>query len=141
VVVGDGPAREPLSRRYPHVRFLGPLVGQNLAAAYAGADVFAFPSRTDTFGLVMVEALASGTPVAAFPVPGPLDVVGADAQDRRLGALAPDLSAAIRSALEGDPAACTAWGQGFDWAHACDQFESGLALSPRESAARSRRSA
>ena len=78
VVVGDGPAFGALKDKYLDVSFLGTLQGRELAAAYAAADVFVFPSRTDTFGLVMIEALACGLPVAAFPVQGPLDIVGAD---------------------------------------------------------------
>src|SRR6185312_15079575 len=76
VVVGSGPARAELERKYPQVRFLGTLAGEALVRAYAGADVFVFPSRTDTFGLVILEALASGLTVAAYPVEGPRDVVG-----------------------------------------------------------------
>ena len=90
VVVGDGPALEQLRRRYPGALFLGALHGAELASAYAGADVFVFPSRTDTFGLVMVEAMACGLPVAAFPVPGPVDIL-----DPRVGAMDPDLDVAI----------------------------------------------
>ena len=75
VIVGDGPARRHLERRYRHAHFLGAKQGEALADIYASADVFVFPSRTDTFGIVMIEALASGLPVAAFPVPGPIDVV------------------------------------------------------------------
>ena len=75
VVVGDGPWLESLKVKYPEAHFLGALHGEELARAYASADVFVFPSRTDTFGLVMLEALASGVPVAAYPVPGPLDVL------------------------------------------------------------------
>ena len=77
VVVGDGPARGELERRYPQARFLGALTGEDLARVYASADVFVFPSLTDTFGIVLLEALASGLPIAAFPVTGPLDVIGA----------------------------------------------------------------
>lgn len=76
VVVGDGPARAALELRYPAARFLGALSGEDLVRAYAGSTVFVFPSRTDTFGLVLLEALACGLPVAAYPVQGPLDVVG-----------------------------------------------------------------
>jgi glycosyltransferase involved in cell wall biosynthesis len=76
VVVGDGPQRAALQARYPHVHFLGNRRGDELSRLYASSDVFVFPSRTDTFGLVILEALACGTPVAAYPVPGPLDVVG-----------------------------------------------------------------
>ena len=76
VVAGDGPARAALQRKYPQAVFLGALHGEALAEAYAAADVFVFPSKTDTFGLVLLEALASGVPVAAFPVTGPRDVIG-----------------------------------------------------------------
>src|SRR6218665_513546 len=94
VVVGDGPGRGGLRKRSPAVHFLGALRGKELASAYAGADVFVFPSRTDTFGLVMIEALACGTPVAAYPVPGPLDIVTSET-----GALAETLDAAIAQPL------------------------------------------
>src|SRR6266446_7361256 len=76
VIVGDGPARAALTRKYPQAVFLGARQGKELAEAYAAADVFVFPSKTDTFGLVLLEALASGLPVAAFPVTGPRDVIG-----------------------------------------------------------------
>src|SRR5262244_4310314 len=76
VVVGDGPAQADLEQRYPDAVFLGARRGEALAETFAAADVFVFPSLTDTFGLVLLEALASGLPVAAFPVPGPLDVIG-----------------------------------------------------------------
>ncbi len=76
IVVGEGPAREALTAAYPAVKFLGPLTGDDLTRAYAGSDVFVFPSRTDTFGLVLLEALACGLTVAAYPVEGPRDVVG-----------------------------------------------------------------
>ena len=100
MVVGDGPALARLKQRYPDVHFLGALSGEALAAAYAAADVFVFPSRTDTFGLVMIEALACGTPVAAYPVPGPIDVL-----DDEVGAMDTDLDAAIASALDSGPRA------------------------------------
>ena len=94
VIVGDGPARRGLERRYRHAHFLGAREGEALADVYASADVFVFPSRTDTFGLVMIEAMASGLPVAAFPVPGPIDVVA-----RGAGVLDEDLRAACLEAL------------------------------------------
>ena len=84
LIVGDGPARAALARKYPLAVFFGARQGEELAQAYAGSDVFVFPSRTDTFGLVLLEALASGLPVAAFPVTGPRDVIGAE-PDRRAG--------------------------------------------------------
>ena len=82
LIVGDGPARAALERKYPQAVFLGARQGEDLAEAYAAADVFVFPSRTDTFGLVLLEALASGLPVAAFPVTGPRDVIGTAAGRR-----------------------------------------------------------
>jgi glycosyltransferase involved in cell wall biosynthesis len=122
VVVGNGPALEALRSRYPDVRFLGALHGERLAAAYRSADVLVFPSRTDTFGLVMIEALASGVPVAAYPVAGPLDILG----DRPVGAMELDLGAAVRRALTIDRGACAAMGRGYDWATCTGQFLAGL---------------
>jgi glycosyltransferase involved in cell wall biosynthesis len=94
-VVGDGPRLEELRRRYPDVRFPGAKFGAELARYYAAADVFVFPSKTDTFGLVLLEAPASGIPVAAYPVPGPLDVIG----DHGVGVLDNDLGLAVERAL------------------------------------------
>ena len=122
VVVGDGPARAALEARFPDALFLGKQTGAALAGCYAGADVFVFPSRTDTFGLVMIEALACGTPVAAFPVPGPLDIL-TDA----VGAMSEDLTRAIDAARYCDRAACAAHGASFSWDTATRQFLSGLA--------------
>lgn len=124
VVVGDGPARAALQQRHPMAHFLGPLTGPDLASAYASADVFAFPSRTDTFGLVMIEALAAGTPVAAYPVQGPLDIVGG--ARRTVGALDEDLAVAIRRALTVAPNACVDEGRRYSWDACTDQFVSGL---------------
>jgi len=123
VVVGDGPAFADLRARYPAAHFLGPRSGEALAACYAGADVFVFPSRTDTFGLVMIEALACGTPVAAYPVPGPLDVL-----DHRSSVMDEDLNVAIAAALALDRAECLAHGAGFDWDKSVDQFLANLAI-------------
>jgi 1,2-diacylglycerol 3-alpha-glucosyltransferase/glucuronosyltransferase len=95
-VVGDGPARNDLERRFPAARFFGMRRGEDLAWYYRQADVFVFPSRTDTFGLVMLEAMASGTPVAAFPVTGPVDVV----EHGVSGILDEDLRSAAVAALE-----------------------------------------
>lgn len=122
IVVGDGPALATLQRRYPQAVFLGALHGAALAAGYRSADVLVFASRTDTFGLVMVEALASGTPVAAYPVPGPLDVI----VDPAWGALDTDLARAIRRALACDRDVCARAGRGYDWERCTDQFQSGL---------------
>ncbi len=109
------------------VHFLGPLHGPALASAYASADVFVFPSRTDTFGLVMIEALAAGTPVAGFPVHGPLDIIG-EAQ-RRIGAMDEDLGVAIRKALTAQPADCAAEGRRYSWDACTDQFVAGLCVA------------
>lgn len=95
VIVGDGPSLPDLKRAYPDATFLGTLTGSALAEAYRAADVFVFPSRTDTFGMVLVEALASGLPIAAHDVPGPRDIV----TDPLLGALDNDLARAIMLAL------------------------------------------
>lgn len=122
VVVGDGPALAALAARYPHVLFLGRREGCALAGCYAGADVFVFPSRTDTFGLVMIEALACGTPVAAYPVAGPVDIV-----TETCGALSEDLARAIDAALFCEPDACAQQGASFNWDAATDQFVAGLA--------------
>jgi len=100
IVVGDGPARGALAQKYPAARFLGPLTGEPLTRAYAGSDVFVFPSRTDTFGLVLLEALACGLTVAAYPVEGPRDVVGPEVPGGTdVAVLDPDLRAACLKAL------------------------------------------
>ncbi|RYE02051.1 MAG: glycosyltransferase family 1 protein [Sphingomonadales bacterium] len=121
VIVGDGPARPMLEARYPEAKFLGALFGAELASAYAGADVFVFPSRTDTFGLVMIEALACGVPVAGYPVTGPIDIVTPET-----GALSEDLGTAIAEALTRDRAACAAYGRTFTWEASAAQFFAGL---------------
>lgn len=117
VVVGDGPARASLEAQYPEVKFLGSKFGAELASAYAAADVFVFPSRTDTFGLVMIEALACGVPVAAYPVTGPIDVVTPET-----GAMDVDLTKAIGEALTRDRATCAAYGASFTWEASARQF-------------------
>lgn len=122
VVVGDGPALDKLRAEFPNAWFLGRRGGNELAACYAGADVFVFPSRTDTFGLVMIEALACGTPVAAFPVPGPLDVLEAGG-----GVMADNLEDAIAGALRLDRDICQRIGRAFTWEASADQFLAGLA--------------
>lgn len=117
VVVGDGPALAALRQRFPGVHFLGPRFGDHLAACYRAADVLVFPSRTDTFGLVMIEALSCGTPVAAFPVPGPLDVLTPD-----VGAMDADLAVAIAAALPLDRVACAREGARYTWRASAQQF-------------------
>lgn len=126
VVVGDGPALGSLQARYPETHFLGRRSGRELAGCYAGADVFVFPSRTDTFGLVMIESLACGTPVAAFPVAGPADII-----EDAVGALSEDLRRAAAAALLCDRADCAAFGARYSWSAATDQFVSGLSLMDR----------
>lgn len=132
VVVGDGPDLAELRMRYPKVRFLGALSGQLLAQAYCSADVFVFPSRTDTFGLVLIEALACGVPVAAYPVPGPLDIIGPNGRGAdqsypaTVGALDEDLGLAIRKALRLDPLAAAVIGASYSWERATDQFLAAL---------------
>lgn len=118
LVVGDGPDRVSLEQRYPAARFVGRRTGEDLAAFYALADVFVFPSLTDTFGLVMLEALASGVPVAAFPVAGPLDVI----EESGAGVLDWDLKAAALGALEIDPGRCRERALEFTWANSAQQF-------------------
>jgi glycosyltransferase involved in cell wall biosynthesis len=122
VVVGDGPALAKLKAAFPEALFVGKQTGEALAACYAGADVFVFPSKTDTFGLVMIEALACGTPVAAYPVVGPVDVL-----DAKSGALDQDLDAAIARALTLDREDCLAHGRSFSWQVSADQFLAALA--------------
>lgn len=129
-VVGDGPALESLKARFPEAHFLGRRSGRALAGCYAGADVFVFPSRTDTFGLVIIEALACGTPVAAFPVPGPRDIVTESS-----GALCDNLERAIAAALLCDRRECARYGARFNWEIATDQFLSGLAGVEAEASA------
>jgi glycosyltransferase involved in cell wall biosynthesis len=120
-VVGDGPARAALTAKYPDARFMGPMFGEELAQAYRAADVFVFPSKTDTFGLVMIEALACGTPVAAYPVTGPVDILTPET-----GAMADDLDVAIADALTRDRDPCAAFGRSFTWEASAAQFLAAL---------------
>jgi len=120
IVVGDGPLRERLQKEYPEVVFLGYRKGEALAEAYSNADVFVFPSRTDTFGLVMIEAMACGVPVAAYPVVGPIDVVTAPGA----GCLHEDLEQAVATSLrDGNSSACVAHARKFTWERCTDQLE------------------
>lgn len=118
LVVGDGPQRKALQQAFPNVHFAGARHGAALATAYAGADVFVFPSKTDTFGLVVLEALASGLPVAAYPVTGPLDILSEAPQP--VGALHDDLKTACLTALEVDRSQCRPYAEQFSW-RACAQ--------------------
>jgi len=125
-VVGDGPARAGLEAKFPDTVFHGIQHGNALAHFYQQADVFVFPSRTDTFGLVMIEAMACGTPVAAYPVPGPIDVI----RDPAAGVLSVDLRAATHAALSLDRAAVRRAALKFSWAAATQQFLTILSPAP-----------
>lgn len=118
LVVGGGPMLDQLREKYLAAVFLGPRVGEDLARLFASADVFVFPSRTDTFGLVLLEALASGTPVAAFPVTGPIDVIG----DAPVGVLDENLRQAALAALDIPRAGCRSYAEKFSWAASTDAF-------------------
>ncbi len=113
LVVGDGPQRKALERAHPEVHFAGARFGNDLAAAYAGADVFVFPSKTDTFGLVVLEALASGLPVAAYPVTGPKDII--EASPTPIGTLNTDLRQAALDALHIDRTHCRPYAETYSW--------------------------
>lgn len=118
LVVGGGPSLRRLQAAYPDVTFLGVRHGEELARLYASADVFVFPSRTDTFGLVLLEALASGTPVAAYPVTGPIDVIGR----APVGVLDDDLRSAALAALEIPRQPCRSYAEAFSWSASAAQF-------------------
>jgi glycosyltransferase involved in cell wall biosynthesis len=119
IVVGDGPIREKLQRDYPNAVFLGYLTGAAFGEAYANADVFVFPSKTDTFGLVMIEAMACGVPVAAYPVVGPIDIV----TESKVGCLDDNLGRAVETALKtGDADACVRHARQFTWERCTDQL-------------------
>jgi glycosyltransferase involved in cell wall biosynthesis len=136
VVIGDGPQKPVLARRYPKARFLGEKSGKDLTAHLAAADVFVFPSRTDTFGVVQLEALACGTPVAAFPVTGPLDVIA----DHPVGALDTDLRSACIRALGISREACRSFALERSWENSARQFIGNLtALQPSRSLRPARR--
>ncbi len=145
VVVGGGPALEKLKAAYPDVLFLGSKQGRELASTYAAADVFVFPSRTDTFGLVNIEAMACGLPVAAYPVAGPIDIVGTDGRgmhggERPIGALDEDLGEAVLEALRADRGAAADEAQLYSWVRCTERFFAGLADDGHgASAARRRR--
>ncbi len=123
LVIGDGPERQRLQHEHPETVFTGYRYAEDLAAHLAAADVMVFPSRTDTFGLVILEAMACGVPVAAFPVTGPVDVI----EDGVTGALDTDLARAARRALDLDPAACRAQALRAGWDVSTREFEGNLA--------------
>jgi glycosyltransferase involved in cell wall biosynthesis len=130
VVIGDGPQKAALARSYPDVHFLGEKKGEDLTAHLAAADVFVFPSLTDTFGVVQLEALACGTPVAAFPVTGPLDVIA----DHPIGALDTDLRSACLRALPMSRETCRRFALERSWENSARQFIGNLAaLQPSRS--------
>lgn len=133
LVVGDGPQRDSLQRKYPEAVFAGAYKGEELAARFAAADVFVFPSRTDTFGLVMLEAMASGLPVAAYPVPGPLDVV----TDARAGVLHEDLREAALQALALTKEDARAHAETYSWRRTAEMFLENLAPFKRVAATES----
>lgn len=129
VVVGDGPAREGLKAKFPDAHFMGSRFGEELARFYADADVFVFPSFTDTFGLVILEAMATGTPVAAFIAPGPKDLIPGSGA----GVIDDDLAKACLEALECDRARTRAYAEGFSWRACAEDFLKNLQpLPPRE---------
>jgi glycosyltransferase involved in cell wall biosynthesis len=124
VVVGDGPQKSLLESRYPKVKFLGEKTGRELSAHLAAADVFVFPSLTDTFGVVQLEALACGTPVAAFPVTGPLDVIA----DHPVGVLDTDLRSACIRALGISRETCRSFALQCSWENSARQFIGNLSV-------------
>jgi glycosyltransferase involved in cell wall biosynthesis len=127
LIVGDGPQRAELEERFKDAVFVGPKFGDELTKYYQGADVFVFPSRTDTFGLVNVEALACGVPVAAYPVRGPLEIL--DGAPAGCGAMNEDLRQACLDALNNrDPAQCRKWAERFSWDAASRQFIANLEM-------------
>ncbi|HZC96570.1 MAG TPA: glycosyltransferase family 1 protein, partial [Bradyrhizobium sp.] len=136
VVIGDGPQKAALQQKYPKAFFLGEKKGQDLTAHLAAADVFVFPSLTDTFGVVQLEALACGTPVAAFPVTGPLDVIA----DHPIGALDTNLRSACMRALGMSREACRNFALARSWENSARQFIGNLsALQPSRSLRPARR--
>jgi len=127
LVVGSGPQHDSLRNKYPATHFAGPKFGEELAEYYAASDCFVFPSKTDTFGLVTLEALACGTPVAAYPVQGPKDVIG----DAPVGCLRADLASAARTAVRISPDRARAFALTYSWEACTNQFISNVAIQRR----------
>jgi len=129
-VVGDGPQLHELQEHYPDVQFVGMKTGEELAQYYASADIFIFPSRTDTFGLVLIEALASGVPVAAYPVPGPLDVI----DHTGIGVLHEDLQTAVDQVLANPPSPqkCREYAMRYAWEVCTQQFLNNLCVPAKK---------
>ena len=127
-IAGEGPERKQLQKKYPNAKWFGWLNGDELAALYRSADVFVFPSRTDTFGLVMIEAMACGTPVAAYPVTGPIDVV----KSGESGYLNEDLKTAVMQCLKLDRNHVAEEAKKFSWINATKQFFAALRPIPNE---------
>ncbi|MDG6777090.1 glycosyltransferase family 1 protein [Thiomicrorhabdus sp. zzn3] len=125
VVVGDGPDKALLEKQFPNAHFVGKLSGIPLAQQFASADVFVFPSKTDTYGLVMLEALAAGTPIAAYPTTGPIDIL-----TPQTGVMADDLQEAIHQALTLDHSACRDYALQFSWQACAETFVAALSPFP-----------
>jgi len=125
-LVGDGPLKIKLEKQYPEAKFLGYLHGKKLAECYSAADVFVFPSKADTFGLVLLEALACGTPVAAYPVTGPIDVLG---KATLVSCLNNDLDIAVETALKLNRKDCQIFAKNFSWSKCTKQFLSNLIIA------------
>ena len=127
VVVGDGPQMAELARKHKDAHFLGSKFGDELARCFADADVFVFPSVTDTFGLVILEAMATGTPVAAYPAPGPRDIIPGSGA----GAVSEDLREAALACLDLDRATCRAYAETFSWRACAEEFVRNLTPQPK----------
>ena len=124
ILVGDGPYLDELKRKYPYINYAGYKSGRELAEYYANADVFVFPSKTDTFGVVMLEAMACGTPIAAYPVTGPIDIIEQGVN----GSMHEDLETAIRHALDCDRTIVEASSKRYDWAACTKTFLDNLSI-------------
>ncbi len=118
IIIGDGPQRAALEKKYPSVKFLGSKFGEELARHFADADVFVFPSKTDTFGLVIIEAMATGTPVAAYPVTGPIDIIPGS----KAGIVDEDLRKACLEALDIEPTNAVRHAQAYSWQAVTEKF-------------------